>query len=67
MERAQESSWRGARWVRLEPPAPVVSCSSCGGSLELRAYGAALFCRECREMSDEFYRKDLYCDLGGGD
>lgn len=42
-------------------------CASCGGTFELLAYGAALFCRDCREMSDEFYRKDLYCDLGGGD
>jgi hypothetical protein len=42
-------------------------CASCGSSFDLRAYGAALFCADCREMSAEFYRKDLYCDLGGGD
>ena len=51
------------------PPTTVDAprCASCGGAFELLAYGAALFCRDCREMSEEFYRKDLYCDLGGGD
>ncbi len=66
MDRAQQSAWGTASSARPDrPPAPM--CASCGGSLDLRAYGAALFCAECREMSAEFYRKDLYCDLGGGD
>jgi hypothetical protein len=66
MHRAQESAWTAAPPSRLEPP-PAPVCASCGGSFDLRAYGAALFCADCREMSAEFYRKDLYCDLGGGD
>jgi len=65
MQPAQESTW-AASTAHMEPyPAPT--CASCGSCFDLRAYGAALFCRDCREMSDEFYRKDLYCDLGGGD
>jgi hypothetical protein len=66
MERAQETRWVSAPAGRLEPRVGP-ACASCGGGLDLRAYGAALFCKECREMADEFYRKDLYCDLGGGD
>jgi len=66
MDRAQQSTWTSALCARRDPP-PVPVCASCGGSIDLRAYGAALFCRDCRDMSAEFYRKDLYCDLGGGD
>jgi hypothetical protein len=63
MQRAHETAWMTSPPSLMEAP----HCASCGGAFELRGYGAALFCRDCREMSDEFYRKDLYCDLGGGD
>lgn len=66
MDRAQETRWAAAWSARGERPV-VPACASCGGGRDLRAYGAALFCSDCREMSDDFYRKDLYCDLGGGD
>ncbi len=67
MEPAQQSTRTAAPSVWREARGGAPCCASCGGSLDLRAYGAALFCRDCREMSDPFYRKDLYCDLGGGD
>lgn len=66
MDRAHLSAAPGS--LAMPPDGQLMpACASCGGSIDLRPYGAALFCAECREMSDNFYRKDLYCDLGGGD
>lgn len=48
----------------IHPPA---ACASCGSTVELVPYGAALFCAECRDQAEPFTGKDLYCDLGGGD
>lgn len=66
MDRAHEVASTGSRPA---PPDPftIPCCASCGDGSDLSAYGAALFCAECRAMSETFYRKDLYCDLGGGD
>ena len=50
------------------PVGALLRCDSCGDvAVDPTEYGDALFCRECREQSEPFYRKDLYTDIGGGD
>jgi hypothetical protein len=65
MDRAHHTFARDP--LKAHDPRSVQVCASCGGTIDLVRYGAAQFCAECRDQSEPFAGKDLYCDLGGGD
>jgi hypothetical protein len=65
VERAHRHALPDRRRIRAS--VPVLVCASCNSTFDLRAYGGAAFCRDCREQAESFFGKELYCDLGGGD